>query len=83
MDGLVTTVLGPVAPEALGPTDGHNHLWIEPTAGTDPAAPVLNDESAIRQELMAYRAAGGQLRTNTRPFTRSSRGGLPGDRLRH
>ncbi|MGB5058867.1 MAG: hypothetical protein WBO48_09240, partial [Candidatus Promineifilaceae bacterium] len=67
MDGLVTTVLGPVAPEALGTTDGHNHLWIEPTAGTDPAAPVLNDESAIRQELMAYRAAGGGAMVDCQP----------------
>ncbi|MCA9875587.1 MAG: hypothetical protein KC441_18075 [Anaerolineales bacterium] len=59
MDELVTTVLGPLAPEALGITDGHNHLWIEPVASADPEAPVLNDEAAIRQELQQYRAAGG------------------------
>ena len=59
MDGFVTTVLGPVAPSELGIVDAHSHVWIEPVPGGAPDAPVLNDEGAITQELIQYRAAGG------------------------
>jgi 5-phospho-D-xylono-1,4-lactonase len=59
MSAIIQTVLGPIAPEALGVTDGHSHLWIEPMADADPTAPVLTDESAIIAELAAYRQAGG------------------------
>lgn len=59
MPAIIQTVLGPIAPEALGVTDGHSHLWIEPVTGADPTAPVLDDESVIIAELVAYRQAGG------------------------
>jgi len=59
MNRTITTVLGPVAPEELGITDAHSHVWIEPVVGATPDAPVLNDEGPIVQELIRYRAAGG------------------------
>jgi phosphotriesterase-related protein len=59
MNGQVMTVLGLVVPEALGIIDAHSHVWIEPVPGAASDAPVLNDEAAITQELIAYREAGG------------------------
>lgn len=56
--GNVMTVTGPVAPETLGVTDAHNHVWIHPVTAT-PGLPVLVDAEPIAQELIAYRAAGG------------------------
>lgn len=56
--GNVMTVTGPVAPETLGVTDAHNHVWIRPATAT-PGLPVLMDAEPIAQELIAYRAAGG------------------------
>jgi len=52
------TVTGPVAPELLGVTDAHNHVWIRPTVSL-PGLPVLADAESITQELIAYRKAGG------------------------
>jgi predicted metal-dependent phosphotriesterase family hydrolase len=46
----VITVQGPLPYEHLGITDAHNHMWIEPIAGADPGAPVLNQFNAILQE---------------------------------
>ena len=43
----------------MGITDAHNHVWIEPVQGADPAAPVLDQFDLIRKELLAYQAAGG------------------------
>lgn len=59
MSAIIQTVLGPISPDALGVTDGHSHLWIEPVVGADPAAPILQDQPAIISELTAYRRAGG------------------------
>lgn len=56
--GCVMTVTGPMAPEALGVTDAHNHVWIRPAISA-PGLPVLVDAERISQELMVYRAAGG------------------------
>ena len=53
------TVQGPVPYEQLGITDAHNHLWIDPVPGSDPANPVLNQFDPILQELIEYRAKGG------------------------
>lgn len=52
------TVTGPLPASDAGITDAHNHVWISPV---DEAAggPVLNTESAILSELVAYRQAGG------------------------
>ena len=55
----VMTVLGPVPYEQLGITDAHNHLWIDPVPGADPASPVLNQFDPILKELIEYRARGG------------------------
>src|SRR5512133_2560801 len=57
--GQVLSVTGPVDPVRLGVTDAHNHLWIDPVAGSAPGSPVLNNPAAILEELRAYRAAGG------------------------
>ncbi|HRQ14169.1 MAG TPA: hypothetical protein PK205_12760 [Promineifilum sp.] len=55
----VMTVLGPVAPGALGVVDAHSHLYITPVAGGAADAPVLVDEAGIGRELAAFHAAGG------------------------
>ncbi|MEI7848906.1 MAG: hypothetical protein WCK35_24110 [Chloroflexota bacterium] len=55
----VMTVQGPLAYERLGITDAHNHVWIEPVAGSEPGAPVLNQFNPILMELDAYRNEGG------------------------
>lgn len=64
--GAVMTVTGPVAPEALGVTDAHNHVWIRPTVPT-PGLPILVDAEAIRQDLIAYRLAGGSAIVDCQP----------------
>jgi predicted metal-dependent phosphotriesterase family hydrolase len=53
------TVTGSIDPAEAGITDAHNHVWIAPVAGATDDAPVLNDQSAITQELIAYRNGGG------------------------
>lgn len=55
----VTTVLGPIAPEALGITDAHSHLYIGRVDGGPDDAPVLTDTAAIAAELVDFHAAGG------------------------
>ncbi|MCX5059490.1 phosphotriesterase [Streptomyces sp. NBC_00201] len=52
----VRTVLGDVRPEDLGVCDAHDHLFI-----SSPQLPgqELNDATAARAELEAFRAAGG------------------------
>lgn len=59
MSQHIVTVRGRVTPESLGIVDAHSHVWIDPVAGADPTAPVLNDEAAITAGLLAFRAAGG------------------------
>lgn len=56
---MVQTVLGEIPFEKLGITDAHNHAWIDPTPGSHPSAPVLNEYDLILQELKEYHAAGG------------------------
>jgi len=55
----VRTVLGDIPYESLGITDAHNHVWIDPVPGADPAAPVLDQYCQIRDEIKLYREAGG------------------------
>jgi phosphotriesterase-related protein len=55
----VQTVLGEISHEQMGITDGHNHLWIEPVAGVEPGAPVLDDFASICAELRLFRQVGG------------------------
>ena len=63
----VRTVLGEIPYERLGITDAHNHVWIEPVPGADPAAPVLDQFEQIRDELKHYRAAGGESLLDCQP----------------
>jgi 5-phospho-D-xylono-1,4-lactonase len=50
--GAVQTVLGPVAPEALGPTDAHEHLFLRtpalPGEGYGELEPMVAEASAVR-----------------------------------
>ena len=64
---LVRTVLGNIPSESLGITDAHNHIWIDLIPGADPAAPVLNQFEQIRDELNAYRSAGGNTILDCQP----------------
>lgn len=63
----VNTVLGPVSHTALGVTDAHNHLWIDPVAGADPASPVLNRFDGILADLKDYHQAGGGAMLDCQP----------------
>ena len=67
MSNQVMTVLGAVAPEAIGITDAHSHVWIEPVPGGDPGAPQLYDEPNIAQELKEYREPGGSAIIDCQP----------------
>jgi phosphotriesterase-related protein len=55
----VVTVLGPVAPDALGIVDAHSHVWIEPAPGAPAPLPALAERAAILADLRAFRRAGG------------------------
>ena len=55
----IITVKGPIQHKQLGITDAHNHMWIEPVPGADPASPVLNKFDPILQELIEFRERGG------------------------
>ena len=55
----VKTVFGLIDHMLLGVTDAHNHVWIEAVAGAESAAPVLDEEEKIIEELRSYRADGG------------------------
>ncbi|WP_242578666.1 phosphotriesterase [Streptomyces sp. MST-110588] len=52
----VRTVLGDLAPEALGVTDAHDHLFLRSPVL---AGQELDDAGAAEAELRAFRAAGG------------------------
>ena len=60
------TVCGPVAVDDVGITDGHNHIWISPVEGAQDGF-VLNDLSAIAEELRDYRRAGGRTQIDCQP----------------
>lgn len=63
----VRTVLGNIPYTDLGITDGHNHTWIEPIPGADPASPVLNQFDQIVEELVRYRSTGGSTLLDCQP----------------
>ncbi|MBP1610425.1 MAG: phosphotriesterase, partial [Acidobacteria bacterium] len=64
---MVETVNGPVAPEELGLTDAHTHVWIEPLDGVSPGSPQLFDQEAIAAELNDYRLSGGGTLVDCQP----------------
>ncbi|MFB6935470.1 phosphotriesterase family protein [Streptomyces chartreusis] len=61
----VRTVLGDLRPEELGVCDAHDHLFL-----SSPQLPgqELNDASAARAELDAFRAAGGSAVVQWTPY---------------
>lgn len=61
----VRTVLGDMRPEELGVCDAHDHLFL-----SSPQLPgqELNDASAARAELDAFRAAGGSAVVQWTPY---------------
>lgn len=54
---MIRTVLGDVAPDALGVTDSHDHLFF---ASARLPGQELDDAAAAEAELRAFAAAGGQ-----------------------
>jgi len=65
---MVETVNGPVAPEELGLTDAHTHVWIEPLDGGFPPVPRnCLTERQIAVELNDYRLSGGGALVDCQP----------------
>ena len=62
----VITVLGPIAPEAIGVTLSHDHVLIDAFGlfGDSSYAWILDDEDVMGRELERYRDAGGATMTN-------------------
>ena len=54
---MIRTVLGDIAPDALGVTDSHDHLFF---ASVKLPGQELDDVPAAEAELRAFAAAGGQ-----------------------
>ncbi|WP_194916484.1 phosphotriesterase family protein [Catenulispora rubra] len=54
---MIRTVLGDIAPDTLGVTDSHDHLFF---ASAKLLGQELNDPSAAEAELRAFAEAGGQ-----------------------
>ena len=67
MDKKVTTVLGPIAPETMGITDAHNHLWISSLEGVARGVPVLDRYELILEELEDYKKNGGSSQIDCQP----------------
>ena len=57
----VVTVLGPIAPEAMGNTLTHDHVLIDAFGlfGDSSYAWILDDEDVMARELERFRDAGG------------------------
>ncbi len=60
MTSSVTTVLGDITPQALGPTLMHEHLLCDFYRRTGNLDHLLNDEALACEELAAFRDAGGR-----------------------
>ena len=78
MEARVQTVLGPVAPQDLGITDGHNHVWITKQSVQAENAPVLDRQEEILAELVAFRQVGGGAQIDCQPVY----AGRDGNKLR-
>ena len=63
----MVTVTGPAAPDELGLTDAHNHVWIVPPQGAATGFPVLDDFHRSLEELALYRQAGGGALVDCQP----------------
>jgi predicted metal-dependent phosphotriesterase family hydrolase len=78
MGKKVTTVLGPVAPEDMGFTDAHNHLWISSLEGLPKQVPALDQYDLILEELDDFKKNGGSSQIDCQP----GGAGRDGNRLR-
>jgi phosphotriesterase-related protein len=67
MSGQVITVLGPVSPDELGITDGHNHVWIASHEVPAVNSPVLDQSDKILAELKGYHKVGGGSQLDCQP----------------
>jgi phosphotriesterase-related protein len=67
MHKQVISVLGPVSPEVLGITDGHNHVWIAPQEVPASNPPVLDQPDKILAELKEFRKVGGSSQLDCQP----------------
>ncbi len=63
----MVTASGLFAPDELGITDAHNHVWIAPVEGAAPGSPRLDDFTASLRELAYYRQAGGDALLDCQP----------------
>lgn len=64
----IRTVTGPIAPEALGFCQPHEHIFVRPTpASRENPALRIDDEARSAEELIAYRAAGGDALIDCQP----------------
>jgi phosphotriesterase-related protein len=66
-ENQVFTVNGPIAPEELGLTDSHAHVWIIPPKGAPSHFPRLDQFNEARQELKSFRCAGGSSLIDCQP----------------
>ena len=65
---ILQTVVGPVTTEEITLADGHGHVWIDPPADAPADTRLeLNNEQAIREELVDFRKAGGSLIVDCQP----------------
>ena len=67
MEKKVISVLGPIAPEVMGITDAHNHLWISSLKTQVENSPVLDQEQQIIDELLIFKNAGGSSQVDCQP----------------
>ena len=70
----VQTVSGPIAPDALGHSQIHEHIFVHrtPMAEKNPAL-RLDDPARSLEELRAYRAAGGGFLADAQPVAAGQR----------
>ena len=63
----VVTVNGLLAPDELGLTNAHEHVWIAPPDGAAPGSPRLDDFDLALRELGLFRQAGGDALLDCQP----------------
>ncbi|MEE9599590.1 MAG: hypothetical protein V3V66_03935 [Anaerolineales bacterium] len=63
----VMTVLGPAAPQDLGITDAHSHIWIFPQNSEIENKSVLDQVDSILKELGEFKIAGGGTQVDCQP----------------
>ncbi len=66
-ENQVFTVRGPIAPEDMGLTDSHAHVWITPPKGAPSHFPKLDQYDKAGQELTSFQHAGGSALIDCQP----------------